>query len=135
MLVYWMDFSVEHMSRWWKAMKLLDGDPGNILDHVISLFATNVKDTMSFSTERQTELQQTIAMVAIAPYHGLNGSGTRLTAISLAMTILSMYHDGFGRVVIVDINTQENIPRIRDAFNIMVSFLGPISITRQTSPA
>jgi hypothetical protein len=110
----WMDFAVEHLSKWWGVLQVLrGGDPGKV-----GLLERYTKERVTppsnSSKSPLPPLSKTIAMVAFAPYKGrlawhdpTGAKGRRLTSFSLAATVASLYQVGFGRVVVVSVNTDD----------------------------
>lgn len=128
----WNDFSVEHLSKWWGVLQALrGGDPGGIFDHVIGMLERYMKERVQPPTTVAVHpLQDTIAMIAFAPYkarvpkHDPDGAKSqRLTAYSLAATIASLHQAGFGRVVVVGIN-QTDKQHVEDSIDILDSIYG-----------
>ncbi|KAG7341355.1 hypothetical protein IV203_023306 [Nitzschia inconspicua] len=131
MLYTWNDFCVEHLSKWWGMLKILQGgDPGHIFDHVIGMLerymTERVRPPPNVSSTDSLPLHKTIAMIAFSPYkahrkeHDPDGEkGRKLTAYSLAATIASLYQVGFGRVVVVGLNDHD-MPHVQDAVNILL---------------
>ena len=95
----WFQFSVEHMSKWWKIVLKdthMDSDPKAVEQRVIDLMKGYLTDNVSWDPP-PTTFRKTICVIAFQPYRGQ----PELTKISLAATIGSLYKAGFGRVVVV----------------------------------
>jgi hypothetical protein len=129
----WLDFCVEHLSKWWGGLQILSGgDPGNVFNHTIGMMETFMTQkvrppALSSSATATTPLHPTIGMIAFAPYqarstkHDPTGAKSRrLTAYSLAATMASLYQVGFGRVIVVGIH-EHDIFFIQDAVDILKS--------------
>ena len=89
----WLDFSVEHMSKWWKLVEHND----SALDRVIQIltnYTTSRRRLVGHG--RSTDVpQQTLVVIAYQPY-----DQTELTKWSLAATIASHVSVGMGRIVV-----------------------------------
>jgi hypothetical protein len=134
----WTDFCVEHLSKWWGVLQILrGGDPGQVFNHTIGMLERYIKERVhppvhptpsdSQNFTNSSPLQNTIAMIAFAPYkartkhHDPDGTkGQKLTSVSLAATIASLYQAGFGRVVVVGINNND-IQYVVDAVDVVCS--------------
>lgn len=58
----WLDFAVEHMSKWWKVLGIFKDDiPYNM---VINKFQAHVKKVQRMSTSSERAMQNTIAVIA-----------------------------------------------------------------------
>lgn len=101
MFVDWTDFLVEHMSKWWKVLQVLDDPDPSMFEQTIHILKSYWKQVQAPVTT-DSPLHKTIAMVAFAPYHSrsMPERAELLTAHALAATIASMYKFGFGRVVV-----------------------------------
>jgi hypothetical protein len=128
----WMDFAVEHLSKWWGVLQVLrGGDPGNVFNHVVGMLERYMKERVippAKSSKSPPPLSKTIAMVAFAPYkarltwHDPDGTkGRRLTSYSLAATVASLYQVGFGRVVVVGVNS-DDINYVMNSVDILTQF-------------
>jgi len=114
---------------------LRGGDPGHVFDNVIEMLERSMKKKVQppSPTESPTlssPMQETIAMIAFAPYkarsarHDRDGTkNKRLTAYSLAATIASLYQLCFGRVVVVGLN-HNDVGHVQDAVEILISIFG-----------
>jgi hypothetical protein len=120
----WLDFSVEHMSRWWRRL----GCPGDPL-------ALNVTvGTLSSYIERHGHrqapfrdshlLRPTLAMIAFQQYRDSDGNESisrgdyAVTTTSLGATIASLAQVGMGRIVVVGYEpTDEKI--VLDTFRLL----------------
>lgn len=93
---------VEHMSKWWNEFQIMTDPDETMFKHILSIFRNYVEKVQKETPRQATPLQNTIAMIAFAPYKskGNEGRGEHLTAHSLAATIASLYRVGFGRVVV-----------------------------------
>ncbi|KAL3905757.1 MAG: hypothetical protein SGILL_009548 [Bacillariaceae sp.] len=111
MTLDWMDFSVEHLSKWWGGLMYTTRSATTVnvpvMEHIESMLSTYIKAKVQ-PPESPTPLQDTIAMVAFAPYQKkmTKEQSIRFTSHSLAATIASLYQAGFGRVLIVGIQAE-----------------------------
>jgi hypothetical protein len=124
MTLDWMDFCVEHLSKWWGALLYQRNRSvvsTNLLEHVVDALKQYIQEKVQPPTH-PTPLAQTIAMVAFAPYKKkMNETQSHiLTTHSLASTIASLYQVGFGRVVVVGIQA-EDIKYVQGAANILIA--------------
>lgn len=104
MTLDWLDFSVEHLSKWWKIARIFEESAVPFNKAVTSLqsYTRNVRNQIP----RESPLEETLAIVTFQPY-GHKAAPTRgrpLTVSSLAATMASLLKVGFGRVVIVGLN-------------------------------
>ena len=118
----WLDFSVEHMSKWWKVLGVFDNE---IAYHVaIQSFQNYVKNIRV--DENDFTMKSTLAVIAFQPWtHDQKQTEANvLTVSSLAATVASLWQAGFGRVVVVGYNehdseqAQEAFQMIRDIRNL-----------------
>ncbi|KAL3907680.1 MAG: hypothetical protein SGARI_003417 [Bacillariaceae sp.] len=122
MTLDWMDFCVEHLSKWWGGLLYQRGmkfDSANLLEHVVGMLRAYMFHKVQPPSEN-TPLSQTIAMVAFAPYgRKMNANQSYLlTTHSLAATIASLYQVGFGRVSVVGINA-DDVEFVKGAVDIL----------------
>ncbi|CAJ1956355.1 unnamed protein product [Cylindrotheca closterium] len=120
MFVDWTHFLVEHLSKWWKVLHILDDPDGSLFQHTLqrleSYWHRAVTDA---ATSKRSPLHETIAMIAFAPYHGkAPGRAEYLTSLSLAATISSIYKVGFGRVVVTGMEDDDE-DYVRQAFQLL----------------
>ena len=102
MTLDWLDFSVEHLSKYWKNAQVFSPDP------VPYAFITGRLERYIQRTNLKTSnhvfaLQETIAVIAFQPYTNRRKpqEGRNLTILSLAATMASMIQVGFGRILVV----------------------------------
>ncbi|KAL3938229.1 MAG: hypothetical protein SGBAC_006821 [Bacillariaceae sp.] len=101
MFVDWTEFMVEHMSKWWNELRILQDSNSAMFDLTLSYFASYTEKVLKSNPTQSTTFHQTIAVVAFAPYKSRVGNrGHDLTVQALAATLVSLYQVGFGRVVI-----------------------------------
>jgi hypothetical protein len=99
MFVDWTDFLVEHMSKWWKILRILDDPDPSMFEHTIKILKKYCKQVEA--PIETSPLHDTISMISFAPYRGtIPQRAELLTAHALAATIASMYKVGFGRVLV-----------------------------------
>ncbi|KAL3934912.1 MAG: hypothetical protein SGBAC_009471, partial [Bacillariaceae sp.] len=119
MFVDWTHFMVEHLSKWWKVLHILDDPDVSLFEHTIRRLESYWHRAMESAATTQSPLHQTIAMVAFAPYHGkAPGRAEYLTALSLAATIASIHKVGFGRVVVTGMKADDE-DHVRQAFQLL----------------
>ncbi|CAJ1965810.1 unnamed protein product [Cylindrotheca closterium] len=143
MLVDWTEFSVEHLSKWWKWLFILEDSNSATFDKVISFLENYLRKLASSSsssllkTQGQsttpppptttTPLHPTIAMVAFAPYVGkLEDRADKLTSHALAATLGSLYKVGFGRIVVTCHGDHDQV-LVEEAFRLLASYAVPSS--------
>jgi hypothetical protein len=104
----WLDYAVEHMSKWWK---LIDHD-GPALDRVIDIL-TKYTTTRRIINYGKDVPQETLVVIAYQPY-----AQTELTKWSLAATISSYVSVGIGRIIVSGIFPDEE-ELVLEAFDIV----------------
>ena len=116
----WFDFSVEHMSKWWKTQH--DNYYGKAaVDHITKEFLRYINSTKSL--ENNTLLHPTIAIIAFSPYFQGGKQVSKkgwetLTISSLGATVQSLKRAGFGRIVVVGIDANDE-EFVRKAFDVL----------------
>lgn len=100
----WLDFSVEHMSKWWRVLHVPTFN--YTLERVLSIFERYRLERLEASLHFPPQfLQPTIALIAFQQYKQEDGTyaseSRRLTISSLAATISSLVQVGMGRIVVV----------------------------------
>eukprot|EP00980_Cylindrotheca_fusiformis_P023176 scaffold10199_cov146-Cylindrotheca_fusiformis.AAC.33 len=103
MMFDWTDFSVEHISKWWKVSKMIQHPDPIMYDHTLRRLKDYRLRTVAstpFNDTMRSPLQDTIVMVAFIPYTGPKGRGDRLTSHAMAATLASLYKVGFGRIIV-----------------------------------
>jgi len=118
----WLNFAVEHMSKWWKTI--------NIFEHGDTLDAF-IETLDRFGQEPVPEIEgsglsKTIAIIPFMAYRSgnIDGSGEALTLSMLNATLRSMSRYGLGRVVVV-VPTESD----REAYEPLVPhFFGQTSV-------
>ena len=105
----WLEFSVEHLSKWWKITEWRSNlDAYSVLmDRLLRYVHLQISQEPMRSRDplwlRQTaEMQKTLAVVTFAPYlddHEPQKSQV-LTVVNLASTIASLFKVNVGRVVV-----------------------------------
>lgn len=101
MFVDWTDFMVEHMSKWWNELRILHDSNSQMFDLTVQYFDQYIERVLENSSSQPSTFHETIAVVAFAPYKSPIADRSHvLTFHSLAATLASLYHVGFGRVVI-----------------------------------
>eukprot|EP01084_Bolivina_argentea_P072056 130871_1 len=110
----WLDFSVEHMSKWWKMTNVFGADMTsfNLITNNLMNYVKQTKHNIYNMNQTRlslTPLHPTIAVIAFQPYKPINKDNNnntlwkakRLTMLSLAATISSLVWVGFGRIVVI----------------------------------
>ncbi|CAB9518358.1 expressed unknown protein [Seminavis robusta] len=129
----WMDWSVEHLSRWWKILEwdlhqndtiAYDSISSKLRNYISSAAVTAHNNDNNLQGERV--LQNTLAVIAFQSYkHATNPQlGHNLTALSLAATMESLRRAGMGRVV-VGILVDADIAPVQDAFRFLKQQVDP----------
>ncbi|CAJ1947867.1 unnamed protein product [Cylindrotheca closterium] len=128
MFVDWTDFMVMHLSKWWGELNILGDEDSTMFDHTTGtifggylhkVFSGKATTKTTTTTTPKSPLHPTIAMIAFAPYRSSHKNrGELLTAHSLASTIASLYHVGFGRVI-VTCNGDTDVTRAHEAFRLV----------------
>ena len=100
----WLDFSVEHMSKWWRVLHV--PRLNYALERVLSIFERYRLERLEASRHYPPQfLRPTVALIAFQQYKQKDGSyfneSRRLTISSLAATIASLVQVGMGRIVVV----------------------------------
>mmetsp|Transcript_20866 Transcript_20866/g.50215 ORF Transcript_20866/g.50215 Transcript_20866/m.50215 type:complete len:468 (-) Transcript_20866:45-1448(-) len=88
----WLDFSVEHMSKWWKQVD--NNDNGPALERVVDILREYTASRRIVDYGKDAP-QETLVVVAYSPYAQIE-----LTKWSLAATIASHISVGMGRIVV-----------------------------------
>ena len=101
MTLDWLDFSVEHMSKWWKVLRVPGGRDPVPYNRTISMFRNYIRNIRV--DENDSTMQKTIAVIAFQQHRTKPDpvKGRMLTISSLAATMASLLQAGFGRVVVV----------------------------------
>lgn len=100
MTLDWLDFSVEHLSKYWKNAQVFREDPLPYNFITSSLEGYIEKAQLEGNA---TALEQTFAVIAFQPYgnRGKPNEARNLTVLSLAATMASMMQAGIGRILVV----------------------------------
>ena len=124
MPVDWLDFSVEHMSKWWRIL----GVPQNSIALNFTSFtfrsyvAQHVKQQRPFPDAGL--LQPTLALVAFQQFRETKTIGEisfedkEITITSLAATLASLVQVGMGRILVVGY-TEDDESVVRDSFRLL----------------
>jgi hypothetical protein len=121
MFVDWTEFMVMHLSKWWNELGILNDSDPTMFNHTIHILRNYLEEVATSSNDAEhSPLHPTIAAIAFAPYNSREDAkrGEQLTAHSLAATIASLYHVGFGRVVVTGYNDQDET-RVHEAFDLL----------------
>lgn len=118
MFVDWTHFMVEHLSKWWKTLHILEDPDVSLFEHVVRGLESYWHRALK-AAATDSPLHETIAMISFAPYHGrAPGRAEYLTPLSLASTIASIYKVGFGRVLVTGMNDDDE-DHVRQAFQLL----------------
>jgi hypothetical protein len=105
----WLDFSVEHLSKWWRTLDY-DRGPSPIAYHAIvtKLLAylqrmPALRASVAPGDAEATAMRTTVAVIAFMPYPSPFHPewGDMLTVVNLAATLASLTRHGIGRIVVV----------------------------------
>ena len=123
----WMDFSVEHMSKWWKILGGIEPYNSVTTDRLYTNFMQYIKSTSSSSgVHPPTVLYPTIAIIPFASYVKNNSPivkerSTKVTVASLGATIASLNRVGMGRVVVVGVKDEDEA-LVRETFQLLKKY-------------
>ena len=133
MFVDWTDFSVEHMSKWWRLLNITnDQDPNtfNAMIDVYNRYLQKVETTHALwssydhihQSQGEPALKHAIGMISYQPIMDASYKerGRKLAVSSLAGTIASLYQVGFGRIVVIGYR-EEDQTDVQNAFRIVDS--------------
>lgn len=121
MPVDWLDFAVEHMSRWWKHMDAINANKNDIaINRITGNLKKYVQDTpkrtKALLSDASTAplLHPTIAIISSSSLVNENSNVTKqrstdLTITTLGATIASLLRAGVGRIVCTGINDADEI--------------------------
>eukprot|EP00977_Amphora_coffeiformis_P029502 scaffold41132_cov298-Amphora_coffeaeformis.AAC.1 len=132
MTVDWLDFSVEHLSKWWRTMEY-DKGPSPIAYHsIVHKLLSYIERIPSQIPVVSDAMPKTVAVIAFAPYDSsLHPEwGQALTVVNVAATVASLIRHGIGRVVVVGQDTtgnHENQALVQAAFRLVQSRRNPSS--------
>jgi hypothetical protein len=108
MTLDWLDFSVEHMSKWWKVAQIFNKDDVVPFNRAVTAFSTYTRNAV---LNKESPLQATIAIIAFQPFVDKKRDDSlrarSLTVYSLAATIASLINVGMGRVVVTGMNDKD----------------------------
>ena len=130
MTLDWMDFAVEHMSKWWKVLEWDEDDPLPY-QRIISHFERYLQDAVHYPmAEADPFLGDTIAVMPFFAYRCKDypERGETLSALVLASTIESFRRAGFGRVIVNVMDTEkvkDDIKITLAAFNYIQDHVAP----------
>jgi hypothetical protein len=145
MALDWLDWSVEHMSKWWKTLGApKDPYAHRRVLHYLDRYRARKSELLLDYEPHRLLLRPTIALIAFqqSKESGMDhdaGLGQRyrdLTKSSLAATISSLVQLGMGRIVVVghDKEEFEERPLVYGAFDMVFSsFIDPSSSLNASS--
>ena len=125
MTVDWLDFSVEHLSKWWKLLRALDSEHGPIPYNTIMLKLQGLLKNIRVPANEEMHMRATLAVIAFQPYKSSTKYFKKpewaeaVTVTSLAATIASLMQAGFGRVVVVGHDDQVSLELSQQAFQLL----------------
>ena len=116
MTLDWLDFSVEHMSQWWKVLGVFGDDEIPFQDAVSKFYHV----VAGVRVNQDSTMLNTIAVIAFQQYTSIDKPerGKQLTSIALAATLASLLQAGFGRVVVVGYR-EDDSEVVREAFRLL----------------
>ena len=120
MSVDWLDFAVEHMSRWYKALDVLKPNHNDVaIKKITGNLIKYVEDTpertkaLISTSDDYPLLHPTIAIIsfaAIIPRHSnVSSRSEELTVTTLGATIASLLRAGVGRIVCTGIDEADEL--------------------------
>jgi hypothetical protein len=128
----WLDWGVEHMSKWWKTVGAPQNEYANrrVVESFHQYSATHLKGEAAEEYEpHRALLRPTVAVVAFQAYaepgsrhdEKLNRRCRDLTVASLAATLSSLVQVGMGRIVVVGHEKERVLeePQILEAFDLL----------------
>ena len=116
----WLDFSVEHLSKWWKILQALTDVSSPIpYQTIVSRLVFYIRNDVLNKLPEEEDLPQnvttttrrTIAVIPFMPYKSRterSSWGQHLTVASVAATISSLARQGFGRVVLASFDSEDD---------------------------
>lgn len=123
MTLDWLDFSVEHMSKWWKQLDVfgMDSVPFNKAITSFETYARNIE-----IDEHGSPLKNTFAVIAFQPYldRSRPDRARTLTIASMAATMASLIQIGFGRVIVVGYSDKDSV-LAQDTFRFLRDTIDP----------
>jgi Chondroitin N-acetylgalactosaminyltransferase len=123
----WLDFSLEHLSKWWKMLRIFETI--EVYNTAIQRFDQYLSRADSYPLENESSFQDTIAVIAYRAYRDENEpqQAYTLTVKSLAATMESLRRAGFGRIVVVGDGPKD--PEItQDTFRQWKRFVEPDAV-------
>ena len=101
----WMAMSVEHLSKWWKAVRYQKHATAfeTILQRLVDYIVLSLATKPSLAVLDDTAWKDTVAVVAYSPLQGPRSPerAQQLDIVVLAATLSSLIRHGVGRVVVV----------------------------------
>ena len=132
MTLDWMDFSVEHMSKWWKVLDIFKKNNPVPFNTTVSSFQRYVKNIRV--DDNDDTMHQTIAVIAFQQYRTSpeQEKGRMVTITALAATVASLLQAGFGRIVVVGYR-DDDAAVVQETFRFIQSG-GELDTINATSP-
>jgi len=130
MSVDWLDFAVEHMSRWSKSLDVFNPNHNDVaINKITGNLMKYVEDTpertkaLLSTSDYYPLLHPTIAIIssaAIIPHHSYVPSRSKdLTATTLGATIASLLRAGIGRIVCTGIDEADEVA-VRETYQLIL---------------
>ena len=92
----WLDFSVEHLSKWWKM-----GEQPAMFSFAVGKLQSYIHRTLAATDRHDTVMDSTLALIPFGVSDKTDNIGQQMWMISLAATIASVIQHGVARVVVV----------------------------------
>ena len=128
----WLDFSVEHLSKWWRLLNVPSSESAN--EVVFTTLLQYVEKVLKRQGQppKLKPLHPTIAMIAFQQYKSdqFPDRGRELTVVSLLATVASLIGAGLGRIVVVGLEADDELIAYRAldiARNVSGAFSQPAS--------
>ncbi len=131
MSVDWLDFSVEHLSRWIKSFDMFAKHHNDIaVNRLVANLEKYIQDTpertkalLSASESERPLLHPTLAVIAASSLLDNRSDvsierSRKATAAMLGATIASMLRAGFGRIILTVVN-EEDLRAVRESLDLI----------------
>ena len=92
----WLDFSVEHLSKWWKM-----GEQPAMFSFAVGKLQSYIHSTLVATDRHDTVMDSTLALIPFGVSDKTDDIGQQMWMISLAATIASVIQHGVARIVVV----------------------------------
>ncbi|CAB9525723.1 expressed unknown protein [Seminavis robusta] len=120
----WLDFSIEHLSKWYVMMNPYDNEIP--LQNALKKLEHYVQRGPQYPVPKEPALQQTIAVIAFMAYKNkmAQEKANQLTTRNLAATVESLRRAGMGRVVVVGMKGDDDRKLAQEAFALVQKSVG-----------